>query len=138
MRAEPARDPPAAGSRRLRVTLAGAARREKGKHQLRQLVRMLWDEFQRLGVCMLNPLQPELQPVDEFKRRYHGTMGVFGGLPTGDIHRMDAATIRATVRDLFEKTGRGGGLIMSTHDIDYAVTEHQLAALVGAMKECVY
>jgi uroporphyrinogen decarboxylase len=101
-------------------------------------VRMLWDDLRDLGVRMLNPLQPELQPLDEFKRRFHGTMGVFGGLPTGDIHRMDTSTIRHTVRKLFETTGPGGGLIMSTHDIDYAVTEEQLEALVAAIKECVY
>jgi uroporphyrinogen-III decarboxylase len=101
-------------------------------------VRMLWDDFAALGVHMLNPLQPELQPVGEFKRRFHGRMGVFGGLPTGDIHRMDTREIRATVQHLFAEAGGGGGLVMSTHDIDYSVTEEQLAAMVDAIKECAY
>jgi len=37
----------------LRVTLAGGVRREKGKHQLRQLVRTLWDEFLTPGQVQL-------------------------------------------------------------------------------------
>lgn len=91
---------------------------------------------EQLGVRMLNPLQPNLQDVADFKRQYHGRMGIYGGLDTARIHRMSPGQIRAHVDDLYEKAGRGGGLIISSHDIDYAVTTDQLDALVDAIKQC--
>lgn len=91
-----------------------------------------------LGVRMLNPLQPNLQDLAEFKRRFHGRMGCYGGLETGIIHTLTRDQIREHVFSLFERCGAGGGLIMSSHDIDYAITDAQLDALVGAIKECRY
>ena len=44
----------------------------------------------------------------------------------------------ASRRDLFEKAGHSGGLIMSTHDIDLTMTDEQLDILVEAIKGCVY
>lgn len=99
----------------------------------------IWDVLaDELGVRMLNPLQPELQSIEEFKARYHGRMGIYGGIQTGRIHLMSPAEIRAHVRDLFAKAGADGGLIMSTHDIDYTTTDEQFEALAAAMRECVY
>ncbi len=98
-----------------------------------------WDLFcHDLDVRMLNPLQPELQDIGEFKRRYHGKMGCYGGLQTSAIHMLSPDELRAHVFDIFGKLGEDGGLILSSHDIDYAVTEEQLDAMVGAIKECVY
>jgi uroporphyrinogen decarboxylase len=96
---------------------------------------LLCDE---LGVRMLNPLQPELQDVAAFKRQYNGKAGIYGGLQTGVLHTMTVPQIRAHVEDLFAKTGKGGGLIISSHDIDYTITEEQLDALVDAIRACVY
>lgn len=45
--------PPQTGALPLRLTLAGGARREKGKRQLGQLVRVLWDEFLSPGQAQL-------------------------------------------------------------------------------------
>lgn len=45
--------PPQTCALPLRLTLAGSARREKGKRQLGQLVRMLWDEFLSPGQVQL-------------------------------------------------------------------------------------
>jgi uroporphyrinogen decarboxylase len=99
----------------------------------------LWDAFHEdLGVRMLNPLQPELQDLGKYKERFDGKMGVYGGLQTGALHTMTPDEIRAHVEDLFEKCGRGGGLIMSTHDIDYSITDAQLDVLVNAIQNCVY
>lgn len=98
----------------------------------------LWEEFAALGVRMLNPLQPDLQPLAEYKRLYHGRMGIYGGLPTDKIHLMTPDQIRKTVQKLFEETGDGGGLIMSTHDIDVTVTEEQIDALASTIKDCKY
>lgn len=91
-----------------------------------------------LKIRMLNPLQPDLQDVGEFARDYSGRTGIYGGLNTGRIHLMTPEQIRSHVADLFEKAGQGGGLIVSSHDLDISTTEEQLDALTGAIKECIY
>ncbi len=102
-------------------------------------VEELYDVFaDELKIRMLNPLQPDLQDVGRFSRDYHGRTGIYGGLYTGRIHMMSPDEIRAHVLDLFQKSGQGGGLIVSSHDLDISTTEQQLDALVGAIKECVY
>lgn len=99
----------------------------------------LYDLFaDELKIHMLNPLQPDLQDVGEFARTYKGRTGIYGGLNTGRIHLMTPKQIRNHVADLFEKAGQGGGLIVSSHDLDISTTEEQLDALTGAIKECIY
>lgn len=99
----------------------------------------LWELFaEGLGVRMLNPLQPDLQSLEQYKKDYHGRMGVYGGLDTGKIHAMSPSQVRAHVFELFEQAGKGGGLIMSSHDIDYTVPDETLEAMVAAIKECTY
>jgi uroporphyrinogen decarboxylase len=99
----------------------------------------IWDLYcDELGVRMLNPLQPNLQDLGDYKRRFHGRMGCYGGLETAILHQLTPAQITRHVTDLFEKCGQGGGLIMSTHDIDYSITREQLDALVAAIKSCTY
>lgn len=64
----------------------------------------IWDVFrEELGVWMLNPLQPELQDLGDYKRRFDGRMGVYGGLSTGRIHTMSPSEIRAHVLGLLDK-----------------------------------
>jgi uroporphyrinogen decarboxylase len=101
-------------------------------------VQLLWEEFAKLGVRMLNPLQPDIQPIPEFKKQYFGRIGIYGGLPTDKIHTMTLKEIEIMVQDLFEKAGQGGGLVMSTHDIDITVTDEQLDAFTGAICNCTY
>ncbi len=94
--------------------------------------------YEELGVRMLNPLQPELQDIGEFKRAYHGKMGIYGGIATARFHTMSPNEIREHVFDLFEKAGKGGGLVMSSHDIDYSTSEAQFDAYAEAVKACRY
>lgn len=102
-------------------------------------VEELYDLFaDELKVCMLNPLQPDLQDVGAFARDFKGRTGIYGGLHTGRIHMMSPDEIRAHVFDLFERAGQGGGLIVSSHDLDISTTEEQLDTLVEAIKECRY
>jgi uroporphyrinogen-III decarboxylase len=102
-------------------------------------VEELYDVFaDELKVRMLNPLQPDLQDVGAFAKKYQGRTGIYGGLYTGRIHMMSIGEIRKHVFDLFEAAGTGGGLIISSHDLDLSTTEEQLDALVGAVKECTY
>lgn len=99
----------------------------------------LFDVFaDELKVRMLNPLQPDLQDCGEFATTYKGRTGIYGGLYTGRIHMWSPDEIRTHVFDLFEKAGKGGGLIVSSHDLDISTTEEQLEALTGAIKECTY
>jgi uroporphyrinogen decarboxylase len=97
-----------------------------------------YELFDRLGVRMLNPLQPELQDIGVFKEQYHGRMGLYGGLETRAIHSMTPGELRAHVREAFDKAGPGGGLIISSHDMDYSVSEEQLDAMVDEIKRCTY
>ncbi len=99
----------------------------------------LWPLFRdELGVRMLNPLQPELHDFDAFKRTNHGEMGVYGGLATNRIHEMTPEEVGAHVQHVFAQLGADGGLILSSHDIDYAVSVEQLTALSRAVAACVY
>lgn len=99
----------------------------------------IWDAFnEELGVRMLNPIQPNLQDLRDYKARFHGKMGCYGGIDTGTLHEKSPAQIREHVADLFEKMGAGGGLIMSTHDIDYSISDEQLDTFVDAIKACTY
>lgn len=91
-----------------------------------------------LKVRMLNPLQPNLQDVESFKKTYYGKTGIYGGIDTGTLHEKKPEEIKKHVRELFEKAGGGGGLIISTHDIDYSITDEQLDAFVSAIKSCAY
>ena len=99
----------------------------------------LYDVFaDELKVGMLNPLQPDLQDCGDFSTNYKGRTGIYGGLYTGRIHMMSPDEIRKHVFNLFADCGAGGGLVVSSHDLDISTTEEQLDALVGAIKECSY
>lgn len=99
----------------------------------------LFDCFaDEMGVNMLNPLQPNLHDLRDFKKKYHSRLGVYGGLDTANIHNMTPDQAKAHVFDLFEKLGTDGGLIMSSHDIDYTVPDENLLALAEAARECTY
>lgn len=72
------------------------------------------------GVDILNPLQPECLDVDAVHRRhgrqvtFDGTIGTQSTMPFGT-----AAEVRARVRDVIERYGRDGGLIVSpTHVLE--------------------
>lgn len=89
----------------------------------------LWELFrEELGICMLNPFQPELHDFKKFKQDNHGRMGAYGGLATNRLHEMTPTQIETHVFLVFEELGYGGGLIISSHDIDYAITLDQLDA----------
>ena len=99
----------------------------------------IWDIFAyELKIRMLNPLQPNLQDIGLFKLKYYEQTGIYGGVDTSMLHLMTPEQIHEHVRDLFEKAGHGGGLIISTHDIDYNITIEQLDAFVAAIKSCRY
>jgi len=89
------------------------------------------------GVDILNPLQPECLDVDEVHRRYgrrvsfDGTIGTQSTMPFGT-----AAEVRARVKEVIEKYGRKGGLIIGpTHVLEPEVPIDNIEALFGACRE---
>lgn len=92
------------------------------------------------GIDAVNPLQPHLNDAAEFKKRFDGTLAVYGGLdncfiiPDGTPQQ-----VRDHVLDVFDKLGRkDGGLIFSTHDIPLKTPKENVEAMVGAIRECTY
>jgi len=94
-------------------------------------------ELMEAGVDVLNPLQPECLDVDEVHRRYSnrlvfdGCMGTQTTMPFGS-----PADVKNRVRELIEKCGRNGGLILSpTHVMEPEVPLANIDAFFGACRE---
>jgi len=95
-------------------------------------------ELIEAGLDILNPLQPECLDVDAIHRRFghclsfDGTIGTQSTMPWGT-----ADDVRARVREVIEKYGRNGGLIISpTHVLEPEVPLANIDALFGACREC--
>jgi uroporphyrinogen decarboxylase len=93
-----------------------------------------------LGVSAINPLQPHLNDFDQFKEQFGGRMAVYGALdncfiiPDGTPEE-----VRRHVLDSFEKLGKDGGLILSTHDIPLHCPRENVEMMVKTItEECVY
>ena len=89
------------------------------------------------GVDILNPLQPECLDVDEVHRRYgdrvslHGCIGTQSTMPFGS-----AEDVRARVKDIIERYGSNGGLIIApTHILEPEVPLANIDALFDACRE---
>jgi uroporphyrinogen decarboxylase len=88
------------------------------------------------GVDVLNPLQPECLDVDEVHRLYghrvtfDGAIGTQSTMPWGT-----PADVRARVREIIDKYGRDGGLIISpTHVLEPEVPLANIDALMDACR----
>jgi len=89
------------------------------------------------GVDILNPLQPECLDLDALHRRYghhltfDGCIGTQSTMPWGS-----PADVRARVREVIEKYGCNGGLIVSpTHVLEPEVPLENVDALFEACRE---
>jgi uroporphyrinogen decarboxylase len=89
------------------------------------------------GVDVLNPLQPECLDVDALHAKYgrrlsfDGAIGTQSTMPFGS-----AADVRDRVREVIEKYGQDGGLIVSpTHVLEPEVPLENIDALVDACRE---
>ena len=89
------------------------------------------------GLDILNPLQPECLDLDAIYKRYgkrisfDGTIGTQSTMPFGTP---DA--VRARVKEVFEKYGRHGGLIISpTHVLEPEVPLANIDAFAAACRE---
>ena len=89
------------------------------------------------GVDILNPLQPECLDVDAIYKRYgdrltfSGCIGTQSTMPFGS-----PADVRARVREVIEKYGKKGGLIVApTHSLEPEVPLENIDALFAACRE---
>ncbi|MBT4499355.1 MAG: hypothetical protein HOC74_16625 [Gemmatimonadetes bacterium] len=89
------------------------------------------------GVDILNPLQPECLDCDALHRRYgdrltfDGAIGTQSTMPFGS-----AEEVRARVKEVIEKYGQNGGLIISpTHILEPEVPLENIDALFDACRE---
>ena len=89
------------------------------------------------GLDVLNPLQPECLDVDALHRRYgqrltfDGTIGTQSTMPFGT-----PAQVRARVKDVIERYGRNGGLIVApTHVLEPEVPLANIEAFCEACRD---
>jgi uroporphyrinogen-III decarboxylase len=93
-----------------------------------------------LGVVAVNPLQPHLNDLDEFRRRFGGRLALYGGLDNCFIvPNGTPAEVRAHVLGTFARAGADGGLILSTHDLPMGTPQENVETLVRTIvDECRY
>ncbi|MFW6062204.1 MAG: uroporphyrinogen decarboxylase family protein [Planctomycetota bacterium] len=89
------------------------------------------------GVDILNPLQPEALDVDELHRRFgprvtfDGLIGTQSTMPWGSPE-----DVRARVREVIDRFGRGGGLMISpTHVLEPEVPLENIDAMLQTCRE---
>ena len=95
------------------------------------------EELIEAGVDILNPLQPECLDLDAIHKRYgrrvtfDGCIGTQSTMPFGK-----PADVRKRVREVIDKYGRKGGLIVSpTHDLEPEVPLENIDALFTECRE---
>jgi len=95
------------------------------------------DDLVEAGLDILNPVQPECLPVDEIYRRHGHRLtldGIIGTQTTMPFGSPD--DVRRRVREVIERYGREGGLIVSpTHVLEPEVPLENVDALFAACRE---
>lgn len=94
-----------------------AAVKDRGKklivHSCGKIDELL-DDFCRLGVDCLNPLQPEAMDVYTVKARYGERLAFYGGIGTQQLlSRSSPTEVRDELARILERLGHGGGFIAS-------------------------
>ena len=95
------------------------------------------EEMVQAGLDMLNPLQPECLDVDEVYRRWGGRLCLDGCIGTQSTMPWGTPRqVRARVKEVIEKFGRQGGLIVSpTHTLEPEVPIANIEAMFEACRE---
>ncbi len=83
----------------------------------------------------LDPKAPDFRAVPNYASRYHGRRSLPKGFPvnmmasfdagksveiTGSIRAGDRLTARSHIHDIFEKTGRSGGMLFIVHRMEFS------------------
>lgn len=89
------------------------------------------------GMDILNPLQPECLDIDEVHKRWGGRLSFDGAIGTQSTMPFGTPDeVRARVKEVIEKYGREGGLMISpTHILEPDVPLANIEALVEACRE---
>ena len=99
----------------------------------------LFDLFVEYGIDGINPLQPHLNDIPRFKRKYGDKLKLYGGIDNCfAIPDGSAEDVRRHIRELFETMGKDGGLIASSHDIPHYVPRENIDTMADELKKCVY
>ena len=124
---------------RLAAVIAAARRENPEVHVFYHsdgAVTELVPEFIEIGIDILNPVQPECMDPIALKRQYGdrlsfwGTIGTQTTMPFGTPDE-----VRATVREMIQTVGRGGGLVVSpTHILEPDVPWENIEALADAIR----
>jgi len=95
------------------------------------------DDLVDAGLDVLNPIQPECLDIDEIHRRYKGRLSFDGGMGTQSTMPWGTPDdVRARVKELIDKYGRHGGLMISpTHVLEPEVPLENIDAFGDACRE---
>jgi len=100
----------------------------------------LFENFIKIGINAINPLQPHLNDMTNFKSRFGQKLALYGGLDNCfTISQGTPQDIREHIANLFEIVGKpDGALIFSSHDIDYDVPPENIETMINTIKACKY
>jgi uroporphyrinogen decarboxylase len=95
------------------------------------------DLLASIGCRAVNPLQPHLNDLRDFKARFGSRLALYGGLDNCFIIPDGTAEqVRAHVLEVFDTVGRpDGALIFSTHDIPLHTPPENVETMVRTIKE---
>ncbi len=90
-----------------------------------------------IGIDILNPVQPECMDPVEIKTLYGDRLSFWGTLGTQTTMPFGTAReVKQTCKQLIEKVGKGGGLLLApTHVIEPDVPWQNVEAFLDAVKE---
>ncbi|OHB53370.1 MAG: hypothetical protein A2Y10_16440 [Planctomycetes bacterium GWF2_41_51] len=94
-----------------------------------------------VGVDAINPLQPHLNDLAEFKSKFGKRFALYGGLDNSfTIAKGTPQKVREHVLDVFEKVGDcDGALVFSSHDISVDTPAENIDMMIKTMQqECFY
>jgi hypothetical protein len=93
----------------------------------------------------VDPQAPDFQAVPSFSAKFHGGRQLPEGFPMdraqsfdggkcvehhAPIHAGDSITARSTIHNIFEKTGRSGGMLFVVHRMRFTNQRDELVAIV--------
>ncbi len=93
------------------------------------------DTLVDIGIDAVNPLQPDFNDFTLFGDRYSGKLAVYGGIDnTKVIPFGNREDISRHIDFIYDKLGKNGGLIFSSHDIPYGCPKENIDFMVECIK----
>ena len=110
--------------------------RKTGLHSCGNVIIFIKDLIEA-GLDILHPVQPEAMNVYEVKREFGRDLTLYGGISTQQLlPRGTPDEIRATVREIKTRLGRGGGFILAPAlDIQHDVPLENVLTFLKSVRE---